>query len=138
MIAIPAGVAVGLVDYLLGVWLAAHGLRSELTLVDEFLLGIFTAALVFLIEFSHRRDREQLNEKLRTIELMNHHVRNALQAIIDSAYVHGHLDEVRTSVDRISWALQEVLPGNTSDGDALPRPGKLYTVKSAANKRRAS
>jgi hypothetical protein len=44
---------------------------------------------------------------------MNHHVRNALQTIVDSAYIHGHLDDVRNSVDRIAWALQEILPGDT-------------------------
>jgi len=67
------------------------------------------------IELAHERERERTNEKLRTIQLMNHHVRNALQSIIDSAYVHGNLDEVHTSVDRIAWALQEILPG-----EALP------------------
>jgi hypothetical protein len=113
--AAAAGAAVALGDYLLGLWLAARGLHAELTLVDEFLLAILTGAIVLLIEFSHQRDEERMNEKLRTIKLMNHHVRNALQTIIDSAYVHGHLDEVQSSVDRIAWALREILPGQTSD-----------------------
>ena len=114
-IAAAAGGAVALVDHLLGLWMSAHGLHADVTLVDEFLLAMFTGALVLVIELSHQRDQERMNEKLRTIELMNHHVRNALQTIVDSAYSHGHLDEVRTSVDRIAWSLQEILPGQTTD-----------------------
>ena len=48
------------------------------------------------------------------IELMNHHVRNALQTIVSSAYAHRHarqLEGIRTSVKRIEWALREILPG---------------------------
>jgi hypothetical protein len=114
-IAAAAGVAVALVDYLIGLWMSARGLHAEEILLDEFLLAIFTGALVLVIEFSHQRDQNRMNEKLRTIELMNHHVRNALQTIVDSAYVHGHLEDIRTSVDRIAWALREILPGQTSD-----------------------
>ena len=111
LVAAVAGAAVALVDYLLGLWMAAHGLHAEVTLLDESLLAIFTFALVFVFEFFHQRERERVNEKLRIIELMNHHVRNALQSIIDSAYVRGNLNEVRASVDRIAWALEEILPG---------------------------
>ena len=114
-VAAVAGAAVALGDYLLGLWLAARGLHADLTLIDELLLAIFTGTIVLVIEFSHQRDQERINEKLSTIELMNHHVRNALQTIIDSAYVHGHLDEVQSSVDRIAWALREILPGQTLD-----------------------
>ena len=118
LVAVGAGAAVALVDYLLGLWMAARGLHAEMTLIDEILLAIFTCALVFVIESSHQRDRKQMGEKLKTIELMNHHVRNALQTIVSSAYAHGHarqLDEIRTSVKRIEWALREILPGRLLD-----------------------
>jgi hypothetical protein len=49
---------------------------------------------------------------------MNHHVRNALQTIVISAYARGHaqqVDEIRTSVSRIEWALREILPGRVLD-----------------------
>jgi uncharacterized membrane protein YiaA len=119
LVSATAGLAVALVNYLIGLWMAARGLHAEMTFIDEILLAVFTSALVFVIEYSHRRDQERTNDKLRTIELMNHHVRNALQSIVDSAYVHGNLDEVRASVDRIAWALQEILPGERphDDGD---------------------
>jgi len=117
-------VAVALVDYAINLWMSARGLHAEATLLDELLLGIFTGVLVLVLELAHKRDQERMNEKLRTIELMNHHVRNALQTIVDSAYIHGHLDDVRNSVDRIAWALQEILPGDTdaSMGSSRPKP----------------
>ncbi|HEY7353941.1 MAG TPA: hypothetical protein VH596_14330 [Terriglobales bacterium] len=116
--------------------MAARGMHAEMTLLDEFLLAVFTAALVLVIELWYQRERQRMDEKLRTIQLMNHHVRNALQSIIDSAYVHGHLDEVQTSVERIAWALREILPGQppvdedeVSGGLSGNRPGS----KSDAN-----
>jgi len=121
LVATTAGVAVALVDYAINLWMSARGLHAEATLLDELLLGIFTGVLVLVLELAHRRDQERMNEKLRTIELMNHHVRNALQTIVDSAYIHGHLDDVRNSVDRIAWALQEILP-------RLPISGKLASL----------
>jgi hypothetical protein len=76
-IAAAAGAAVALVDYLIGLWMTARGLHSEAMLIDELLLAIFTGALVLVIELSHQRDEQRMNEKLRTIELMqcasNHH-----------------------------------------------------------------
>ena len=116
--AVTAGAAVGLVDYAIDLWMSARGLHAEVTLLDELLLAIFTGALVLVIELSHQRNQEQMNEKLRTIELMNHHVRNALNVIVASVYVRGHdkqLDEIRTSVNRIEWALREILPGRVVD-----------------------
>jgi hypothetical protein len=119
LVATTVGAAVALVDYAINLWMSARGLHAEATLLDELLIGIFTGVLVLVLEFAHKRDQERMNEKLRTIELMNHHVRNALQTIVDSAYIHGHLDDVRNSVDRIAWALQEILPGNTEDFKGL-------------------
>lgn len=135
MVALAAGAAVALVDYLVGLWMSARGLHAEVSLIDEFLLAIFTGALVLVIEYWHQRERERMSEKLRTIQLMNHHVRNALQSIIDSAYVHGHFDEIRASVDRIAWALQEILPGQLLDDDEIPGtpPGRQIESKSGGD-----
>lgn len=120
-VAAAAGAVIAVVNYLLGRWMITRGLHAEKTLIDGLLLAIFTGALVLVIELSHERERERITERLRTIQLMNHHVRNALQSIIDSAYVHGNLDEVHTSVDRIAWALQEILPGPTLEKDENSR-----------------
>jgi hypothetical protein len=51
--------------------------------LDDVLLGLFAGLLVFFYE--QRRHRAML-DKLRVIADMNHHVRNALQAIALSPY----------------------------------------------------
>jgi hypothetical protein len=65
-----------------------------------------------------RRERERravIRERLQIVSEMNHHIRNALQVI--SFFVSKEQDQktvemVRSSVDRIQWALKEVLPGS--------------------------
>jgi hypothetical protein len=92
-----------------------YGLREPQLIVDDLAGGIIAGLLMYRYE---RGRSKYLNERLKTIELMNHHVRNALQTIISSVYAHGHaqeLNEIRTSVNRIEWALREVLPGRVLD-----------------------
>jgi hypothetical protein len=92
---------------------AYYGLAESQRIVDDSCGGIIAGLLIYRIECNRTK---YLNEKLKTIELMNHHVRNALQVIVDSAYLHGHaqqLDMIQKSVKRIDWALREILPGHT-------------------------
>jgi hypothetical protein len=92
-----------------------YGLRESQRIVDD-LIGATIAGLIFY-RYEHNR-RKHLDEKLKTIELMNHHVRNALQVIVDSAYLHGHdqqINQIQDSVRRIDWALREILPGKVLD-----------------------
>jgi hypothetical protein len=107
------------VHYGLGVWQRAF---------DDFCGALIAAFLVY--RYEHTRSKH-LAEKLKTIELMNHHVRNALQVIVDSVYVHGHsqqLDEISNSVKRINWALQEILTGRVLDEyDAPDIPAKKHS-----------
>src|SRR5262245_59167030 len=92
-----------------------YGLRESQRVVDD----ICGATVVGLFVYRYERGRARyLRERLKTIELMNHHVRNAMQVIIDSVYVHGHaqqLAEIQNSVKRIDWALREILPGRVLD-----------------------
>jgi len=100
-----------------------YGLTEPQRILDDFCGGIVAGLLVYRYE---RGRSKYLNERLKTIELMNHHVRNALQTIVSSAYAHGHdqqLDEIRTSVKRIEWALREILPGRVLDN--YDEPGAL-------------
>ena len=83
--------------------------------LDDLCGGIIAAFIIYRYE---RRRSKYLNEGLKTIELMNHHVRNALNVIVTSVYVHGYdkqLNEIRVSVHRIDWALREILPGRVLD-----------------------
>jgi hypothetical protein len=92
---------------------AYYGLAESQRILDDSCGGIIAGLLIYRIEYNRTK---YLNEKLKTIELMNHHVRNALQVIVDSVYLHGHseqLAEIQNSVKRIDWALREILPGHT-------------------------
>jgi hypothetical protein len=92
-----------------------YGLAGSQRILDDSCGGIIAGLLIYRIEYNRAK---YLNEKLKTIELMNHHVRNALQVIVDSVYLHGHseqLAEIQNSVKRIDWALREILPGHTLD-----------------------
>lgn len=75
---------------------------------DNTAAALIVAILVFL--FERRRSRE-LAEKLNTIALMNHHIRNALQVIVNSSPpAEEATRRIRDAVARIDWALREVLP----------------------------
>lgn len=98
-----------------------YGLGEWQRVVDDFCGAIIAGLLVYRHEYSRSK---YLSEKLKTIELMNHHVRNALQVIVDSVYLHGHtkqLHEIENSVKRINWALREILPGRVLDQYSDPQ-----------------
>ena len=90
-------------------------LTESRRVLDDLCGGIIAAFIIYRYE---RRRSKYLNEGLKTIELMNHHVRNALNVIVTSVYAHGYgeqLNEIRVSVHRIDWALREILPGRVLD-----------------------
>ena len=53
---------------------------------------------------------------------MNHHVRNALQAISYVPYAEQakQILLIQQSVNRIQWALREILPGEPAEGEKMP------------------
>jgi hypothetical protein len=86
--------------------------------VDDMILGLIAGLLVFFYE--QRRYRATL-DKIRVIAEMNHHVRNALQAIALSPYAEKsqQIQLIDESAQRIQWALREILPGEV---EAAPAP----------------
>jgi hypothetical protein len=87
------------------------GLERDLLFVNDIVSASF---VVFIIITYERRRRERIRERLEVIQLMNHHVRNALQVIALSPHSHERDESVamiRESVARIEWALREILPG---------------------------
>ena len=84
-------------------------------------LALLLGLVVFLYE--RRRERE-LIKRLRVIELMNHHVRNALQPVMYIPYSQDQqqqLNTIRDAVNRIDWALREILPGAPQEDSSPPR-----------------
>ncbi len=61
-----------------------------------------------------RERRKNIEDRLKMIGNLNHHVRNALQSIQLSAYSTQDQEiiaSVGDSVQRIEWALREIVPG---------------------------
>ena len=87
--------------------------RRDLLVVSDLLIGLVAAVLVFIIGLHHAQRDRFVAARLRTITEMNHHIRNALQVITFQARRSGNESEIRAmqdAVDRITWALREVLP----------------------------
>jgi hypothetical protein len=109
-----------------------YGLRESQRIFDDLCGALIAGFLVFRYERFRTR---QLSRQLLTIASMNHHVRNALQVIMYSAYVPSdkeQLGRIRESVERIEWALQEVLPGASLDEDDEPEVIEYRVRKDAA------
>ena len=90
--------------------------------VDNIAAALLLGLVVYLYE--RRRERE-LVRKLQVIELMNHHVRNALQPIMYVPYSQDQqqqLNTIQDAVRRIDWALREILPGDRENTSAPSQP----------------
>ncbi|HEU5413725.1 MAG TPA: hypothetical protein VFW31_08215 [Candidatus Angelobacter sp.] len=139
------------ISILLGVIIAAIGSVLEAILdhhsiiglesLDDIVIGVIAAIMVFAYE--QRRHRAILN-KVRVIAAMNHHVRNALQTISYAPYTEQE-KQIRLlgeSVQRIEWALREILPAEETAPDALfshqpPPPSQPHSAPANRNKMRA-
>jgi hypothetical protein len=99
--------------------LGKHSLSGRSIYVDDLVLGILAGLVVFAYE--QRRYKSML-EKIAVVSAMNHHVRNALQAISYSPYTEQakQIQLIQQSVARIQWALQEVLPGAVNKDHKIP------------------
>lgn len=91
--------------------------RLDIIALSNGLTGIAAGLLYFQITRIERERRARTQQRLRTIADMNHHIRNALQII---AYASTATDKTQSmelisqSVERIEWALREVLPGHVT------------------------
>lgn len=109
--------------------LHARGISSRWDLIDNLITAILTGLIVFLYE---QRRGKDMRQRLRMIAAMNHHVRNALQNILWSPYAPDSKDQIRKvqeSVNRIEWALREILPSESDVSPDLLPPKQSAPVK---------
>lgn len=102
--------------------LRGRGIGPAWELIDNLITAILAGLVVFIYE--HRRSK-YMRQRLRMIAAMNHHVRNALQSILWSPYAQDSQDQIRKvqdSVNRIEWALREILPSESADTPGLLPP----------------
>jgi hypothetical protein len=105
-------------------FLVRSGVGGVTEYLDDMILGLFVGLLVFAYE--QRRDKAML-KRIRVIADMNHHVRNALQAITLSRYAEHarQIEVIDESAKRIQWALRELLPQTHEEGNlpSVEAPG---------------
>jgi hypothetical protein len=92
-----------------------YGLDGSHRIVDDLLGGLIAGAIFHLYE---RRRLRRLCERLQVIDLMNHHIRNALQPLMLATYQsesNAQIQVVEECARRIDWALREILPGNSTE-----------------------
>jgi len=105
-------VVVAISSYLLEVRLHRQGVPSRyLIVLSSVLVGLVAAALVYALSARERQRQDHVECRLRVIAEMNHHIRNALQVItFYSRKGEKHEVGIIEAVERIQWALREILP----------------------------
>jgi len=103
----------------LSAWL---GLNEPQRVVDDVLGGAIAGCLVW----AYLRTRiRHTADHLNTVALMNHHIRNALEVIQYAGYIQresNQTKEIENAVQRIDWALREILPGRVKTYDQEWKP----------------
>lgn len=134
------GLATSGAVYLVEATLARAGIQGEKTLLDDALLGIFAALAVFFL-LSHRdaeRELSRQKECASVIAELNHHIRNALQVIVsrtELSFNNPELQEIRNAVNRIDWALREILPRSIGNSGESSGPDSAGSGKEAASQK---
>lgn len=110
-------VIVSLIGIILDRLLLKEGLpRLDMIVFSNGVTGLFAGGLFWQMAREARASRDLVAERMKTIAELNHHIRNALQVIkFLGGQKRSGLDDVQLqlindSVNRIEWALREVLP----------------------------
>ncbi len=112
-------VLVAVVFFLSGVLLDvlliyARGVTQlQAAMILDGVFAVIVAALFYRVLAYDRERRARVMERLETIDQMNHHIRNALQVISFNAHSQSNefeLAEIKRAMNRIQWALREILP----------------------------
>ena len=105
--------------------------RLDMMIISNVLTGVFAGGLFLQLAREEKAGRELVQSRMNTIAELNHHIRNALQVI---KFLGGQqrsgldamqLQLINDSVNRIEWALREVLPRYPLDS--------MNTAKSESN-----
>jgi hypothetical protein len=89
-------------------------------LLEGTVVALFSAAALLKIQGR----RKELQTRMQIVEDVNHHVRNALSAVVLSAALRDdpELNQlVKDACDRIDWVLSDVLPQSVDGKDTGPQ-----------------
>ena len=100
--------------------------RVGMLIVSNTITGLFAGGLFYQMAREERANQELVRARMKTIAELNHHIRNALQVIkFWGAQQRSSLDAmqlqlINDSVERIEWALREVLPRYEVEAPTIP------------------
>ena len=89
--------------------------QDGLRFVGSVISGAFAILLLHGMSLQTRRSKQLELRRLESIALMNHHIRNALQAIVCCSGTSESAEIIRDSVNRIEWVLSDVLPSSEDE-----------------------
>jgi hypothetical protein len=127
-------VVIALSSYYIEVHLHHQGVPGrDLILLSNLMIGLVGATLVYVLSIRETQRRAYVECRLRVIAEMNHHIRNALQVITFYSRA-GQKPEIGIveAVERIQWALREVLPqlpGQTPRKKESQRVGEIQKFR---------
>jgi hypothetical protein len=118
----------------LAVFLVGFGLdelllsESRGILSSDAVTGGIAALLAYFAVHQHQVRQKENAARLQVVAEVNHHVRNALSAILLSVHVRRDpelLSITESAVARIDWVLSEVLSRYGRDTDSMPPQQEL-------------
>jgi hypothetical protein len=128
-LAVAVAAVVSVFDYLLDSLLSLRGVsRAPMLMFSSMVTGIVAGGLFYQLARHEKAQREAMRARMITIAEMNHHIRNALQVIRglsafppDPSHKDEQIQLINESVERVEWALREVLPKYPA-GEIEPPP----------------
>jgi hypothetical protein len=94
-------------------------------LVGPTISFVVTGVLVSIIEFRAEQRRKARLARAQVVADCNHEIRNALQSMVGLSYAQESVDQIRDAVNRIDWALRDLLP-RVQDDDGKPPQWEIH------------
>jgi hypothetical protein len=117
---------------LVGLMLHEGVSRTELRLQDSLTAGLLAGLIAWLALAAAHFRQKQIRDQVQTVADLNHHLRNALSIVLNSAYLNTHdqKDAVLESVDRIDRALQQIVPNVPTSSQRARERASMMTRRS--------
>ena len=112
--------------------------RRELLFLSGAMTAVLAGCMMLWVLLIQRSRQIETDQRMQVIAEMNHHVRNALQVISYWGVQERDRQQLRfihESVDRIEWALRDVLP-RTVAGEPPDRYNRVHEMPAAVPGRR--
>lgn len=135
-VVLSCGVGVGLLDYAIhSAALRANASELAKGIFNATIIAFAAAIIVLLVLLSTRERRRRVLDDVRKIAQLNHHIRNALEVVVQSQYVPSSAEQrsaVLASAERIDRTLRELFPiiGEREDeqGGEVAKEARLRLV----------